>query len=80
LGFESGAWNADLVCDGDLVHPLIETGWHQQLITPDNAYMLLMQMTAIQVVDEKKKAELGAAIAAEPEGSVRMADSGDESA
>jgi hypothetical protein len=85
-GYERGAWNADLVCDGDLAHPLLETGWHQELITPDSAYVLLMQMTAMQVVERKKEAEQKAArereaamATAEPEGSVIMADSGDES-
>jgi hypothetical protein len=79
LEYSEGTWSADLVVDdpeSDKMKSLLATGWHPQLITPDNAYVLLMQMTAIKVTEKKAQEALGAA---EHEGSVRMADSGQES-
>jgi hypothetical protein len=80
LAYADNTWRAILIVDDrshGVIEPLLETGWHRQLITPDNAYMLLVILTSIKV--HEKLAESNVFQAAEPEGSVRVAGSGEGS-
>jgi hypothetical protein len=79
LGYDTGTrrWKADLIYDGEARNPLMQTGWHQELKTPDIAYMVLMQETAIKVFE--RQVELEALAQTGGEGSGMMVDSGDES-
>jgi hypothetical protein len=80
LEYHDGTWKATLIFDDrsrSITEPLLETGWHPQLITPDNAYMLLMHLTCSKI--HERAAEDDTSGAAEHEGSVRMSGSGEQS-
>ena len=76
MEYQDGYWKAELLFDNpdlDSMESLLDTDWHTSFITPDNAYMFLLQLSAIKVKAKKSEIEASSRVS-EQDGSTMDAE------